>query len=372
MQWFVVSAWEGSLAEKMDKDNPVKACKTPSAATLLAWYDENRRALPWRALAGETPDPYRVWLSEIMLQQTTVVTVIPYFNTLIKRWPTVQALARAHLESVLKLWAGLGYYRRARALHETARVIVRDYGGVFPRDEASLKALAGVGDYTAAAIGAIAFEQKVNVVDGNVERVMARFFAVAEPLPKAKKSLKALASRCLPQARFGDYAQGLMDLGATVCSPRAPRCDLCPWAGGCLARQKGCAEGFPKRAKRVKKPHKKAVAFVLFDEKGRVFLQKRPDKGLLACMMGVPTTPLHARKPLSWNEALAYAPVLGVWTFLEKSVHHTFTHFDLELSIVVGRAACSVCNGIWVAPEKLPEKALPSVMQKVLKVALQS
>ncbi len=356
----------------MNQDNPINPHKKPSAAKLLAWYDKNRRGLPWRALAGETPDPYRVWLSEMMLQQTTVATVAPYFNKFIKRWPTVQTLARARLASVLKMWAGLGYYRRARALHETARVIAREYGGVFPRDEAGLKALAGIGDYTAAALGAIAFDQKTNVVDGNVERVMARIFAVEEPLPKAKKILNALAAHCLPRARFGDYAQSLMDLGATLCSPRSPRCDLCPWAKDCLARQKGGAEGFPKRAKRVKKPQKKAIAFVLFDRKGRVFLQKRPEKGLLAGMMGVPTTPLKARKPLSWEEALAYAPALGAWTSLKTGVHHTFTHFDLELSVVISRADHSVFEGVWIAPEKVFAQALPSVMKKVLKGALQS
>ncbi len=356
----------------MGQDNPINAYKKPSAAKLLAWYDKNRRMLPWRALAGETPDPYRVWVSEIMLQQTAVVAVIPYFNRFIKRWPTVQALANAHRESVLKMWAGLGYYRRAHALHETARLIVREHGGVFPRDEKSLKALVGVGAYTAAALGAIAFNQKTNVVDGNVERVMARVFAVEEPLPQAKKTLTALAARCLPRARFGDYAQGLMDLGAILCSPRSPRCDLCPWAESCWARQKGCAEDFPQRAKRVKKQQRKAIAFVLFDRKGRVFLQKRPEKGLLGGMLGVPTTPLNARKPLSWEEALAYAPALGTWTSLEKGVHHTLTHFDLELSVVVSRAASSVFQGVWVAPEKVLEQALPSVMRKVLNVALQS
>jgi A/G-specific adenine glycosylase len=356
----------------MDQDNPVKAGKKPSAAKLLAWYDKNRRVLPWRALAGEEANPYHVWLSEIMLQQTTVVTVAPYFNKFIKRWPSVQSLARAHLDSVLQMWAGLGYYRRARTLHETARALARDYDGVFPHDEEGLKALAGVGDYTAAAIRAIAFGQKANVVDGNVERVMARFFAVDEPLPHAKKTLKALAAGCLPRGRFGDYAQGLMDLGAMICTPRSPRCDLCPWASGCLARQKGCAEQLPKRAKSVKKPQKKAFAFVLFDKKGRVFLQKRPEKGLLACMMGVPTTPLQASKPLSWKEALAYAPVLEEWKPLKRGVHHTFTHFELELSVVVATTACSVPEGVWVDPERLSAQALPSVMQKVLKVALQS
>src|SRR5260221_760287 len=236
---------------------------TTHASRLLAWYDRHRRTLPWRAAAGKRADPYRVWLSEIMLQQTTVATVGYYFRRFLERWPTVDALARAPLDDVLSAWAGLGYYARARNLHACADVVAGRHGGLFPQDDAGLLTLPGVGAYTAAAIRAIAFDQPASAVDGNVERVIARLFAIETPLPDAKAEIKARAAKLVPQERAGDYAQAMMDLGATVCVPRRPRCVICPLMAGCRARKPGLAEELPRRAPKAAKPTRRGLAFVL-------------------------------------------------------------------------------------------------------------
>jgi A/G-specific adenine glycosylase len=323
--------------------------------------------MPWRAPAGEKANPYYVWLSEIMLQQTTVAAVIPYFLKFIRRWPTLHDLADASLDDINRMWAGLGYYRRARGLHECARVVVRDYDGVFPQDEHSLLALPGVGPYTAAAIAAIAFGQKANVVDGNVERVMARLYAVREPLPKAKKELKTLAAALVPAQRCGDYAQALMDLGATVCTPRSPRCDMCPWRKSCVARENGLAEGLPAREKKRAKPMRYGIVFVLSDKQGRVLLTKRPDKGLLAGMMGLPG-PEWQEEPISEPFLYKNAPEKANWELLDGYVHHTFTHFELQLRVAraTSRRPLEDRGILW---QDCANEALPSVMLKALRFA---
>ncbi|MBV9687337.1 MAG: A/G-specific adenine glycosylase, partial [Alphaproteobacteria bacterium] len=227
---------------------------TPDPAELLLWYDRHRRALPWRAPAGTRPHPYRVWLSEIMLQQTTVATVAPYFDRFVARWPDISALAAASLQEILQLWQGLGYYARARNLHACARAVIERHAGAFPADPAALRALPGIGDYTAAAIAAIGFDRPVAAIDGNVERVISRIYAVPEPLPAAKPRLKALASALVPQQRPGDFAQALMDLGATICTPRQPRCVLCPWRRCCIAAARGLADTLPAAAAKPDRP----------------------------------------------------------------------------------------------------------------------
>src|SRR5437016_8074504 len=226
----------------------------PDSAVLLAWYDRHRRTLPWRAPPGTRADPYRVWLSEIMLQQTTVATVRPYFDRFMARWPDITALAAASLDEVLHLWQGLGYYARARNLYACARVVVERHGGQFPDDPRRLRALPGIGDYTAAAIAAIAFDHQSAAVDGNVERVMARLFAIEEPLPRAKPKLRALTTALVPERRAGDFAQALMDLGAVLCTPRRPRCVLCPWRSDCAAAAAGLQERLPARADKPERP----------------------------------------------------------------------------------------------------------------------
>lgn len=324
--------------------------------------------MPWRALPGETPDPYRVWLSEIMLQQTTVAAVGPYYAKFLKKWPNLRALAQAELDDVLRMWAGLGYYRRARFLLACAQKLVRDDGGVFPRDEKALRALPGLGPYTAAAIRAIAFDLRANVVDGNVERVMSRLYAVSAPLPGAKKKLVALAEKMLPTERYGDYAQALMDLGATICAPQSPKCQACPWRGACRAYALGDPQDFPRRNKPKDKPVRRGVAFVAFDRQGGVFLRKRPEEGLLAGLMEVPSTPwLEAPMPTA-AKAFLKAPFAARWRLLDGIVHHTFTHFDLELAVAVA-AIPRRSKGLWVAPEELDGQALPSAMRKVLRRA---
>jgi|GEM_PF-275235 len=260
------------------------------AEPLLAWYDVHRRRLPWRAEPGEAVDPYRVWLSEVMLQQTTVVAVVPYYRMFLARWPTVTALAAAPLEEVLAAWAGLGYYARARNLHRCARLIVDDRGGRFPDTEAALRELPGIGAYTAAAVAAIAFEQPAAAVDGNVERVMARLFAVTDPLPGAKPRLAALARTLVPERRCGDFVQAMIELGATVCTPTRPACLGCPWHPRCAGVRLGLAAGLPRRSERRQRPHRQGVVFWLTDPAGRVLVRRRPPRGLLGGMLEFPGT----------------------------------------------------------------------------------
>jgi len=334
---------------------------------LLAWYDRARRALPWRALPGERADPYRVWLSEIMLQQTTVAAVQPYYARFLERFPSVEALAAAPLESVLGLWAGLGYYARARNLHACARAVVARHQGRFPDEEAALKSLPGIGDYTAAAVAAIAFDRPAAPVDGNWERVVARLFAVETPLPAAKPELRRLAQGLVPECRAGDFAQAVMDLGATLCTPAKPRCLVCPLARDCAARAAGIAERLPARSPRAERPTRHGWAFRVARADGAVLLRRRPPEGLLGGMMEVPGTPWRAA-PWSEAEAMTHAPPAGDWARLPGQVSHTFTHFHLELVVLAGRGAGTAPAGTrWTPPAALAEEALPSLMRKVLR-----
>jgi A/G-specific adenine glycosylase len=339
--------------------------RPPASSHLLRWYDKNRRIMPWRALAGETADPYRVWLSEVMLQQTTVGAVAPYFQKFVKRWPTIRDLAASDLNEVLSMWAGLGYYRRARSLHACAQQLVADYGGNFPQDEAELLELPGFGPYTAAAVRAIAFEQRANVVDGNVERVVARIFAIKTPMPKGKAELRATAATLLPKSRYGDYAQALMDLGATICTPQNPKCGLCPWRKSCRAHALGIVKTLPRRAKAKAKPIRRAIAFILTNEQGEIFLQRRPKEGLLGGMMEVPSSAWKEGAMPTLTTARREAPTPAQWKLLPGMVRHTFSHFELEIAVASAKAG-KATKGIWVPQNKLQNEALPSVMRKIL------
>jgi A/G-specific adenine glycosylase len=340
--------------------------ETPDSAVLLAWYDRHRRNLPWRAPPGMRPDPYRVWLSEIMLQQTTVATVGPYFDRFMARWPNISALAAASLDEVLQLWQGLGYYARARNLHACARAVIDRHGGVFPEEIETLRALPGIGDYTAAAIAAIAFDRREAAIDGNVERVIARLFAVREPLPAAKPRLAALAAALVPEQRAGDFAQAQMDLGATICTPRRPRCVLCPWRACCAAAASGMAEVLPARAEKPERPLRHGVAFWLTRADGAVLLRRRPERGLLGGMIEIPSTPWRT-VPWTFAEAVQIAPVTAAWLPLPGTVRHGFTHFQLELAVVSGVGAT---EGLWSPVERLGDHALPTLMKKVARHAI--
>ncbi|MBS0538195.1 MAG: A/G-specific adenine glycosylase [Proteobacteria bacterium] len=346
------------------------------ASRLLAWYDRHRRTMPWRAPAGERTEPYRVWLSEIMLQQTTVATVHDYFHRFVKRWPTVEALADAPLDDVLSAWAGLGYYARARNLHACAKAVVERHGGRFPDEEATLLALPGIGPYTASAIRAIAFDHPASAVDGNVERVIARLLALQTPLPDVKPEIQLRAAELVPRKRAGDYAQAMMDLGATVCTPRKPSCVICPLMNGCKARALGIAEELPRRAPKADKPTRRGVAFVLSNREGAVLLRKRPPKGLLGGMDEVPSSAWREGK-LVVAEALKEAPVPANWKVLEGGVRHTFTHFHLELTVAhalatTTRLAKLAPGSDWVTIDRLDERALPTVMRKVIAHAVKN
>ncbi len=335
---------------------------------LLAWYGRNRRRLPWRAPPGKRPDPYGVWLSEIMLQQTTVATVGPYYQDFLARWPRVEDLAAAELDEVLHAWQGLGYYARARNLHRCARVIVGELGGRFPDTEAGLAALPGIGPYTAAAIAAIAFDRKATAVDGNVERVVARLFAVTEPLPGAKGALRRLAATLTPDRRAGDLAQAMMDLGATVCLPGRPKCLLCPLSEDCRARAQGIEADLPARSPKPVRPLRHGVVFWALRRDGAVLLRRRAESGLLGGMMEFPSTDWRQR---AWTEreAETAAPAAARWKRLPGLVRHGFTHFELELVVLTGRVA-GRAPGTWCALDRLSEMALPTLMKKVARHAM--
>ena len=309
-------------------------------ARLLDWYDAGARALPWRTAPhdrarGVRPDPYRVWLSEVMLQQTTVPHATPYFLKFTQRWPSVADLAAAEGAEVMAAWAGLGYYARARNLLACARAVASQHGGAFPTDYKGLRALPGVGDYTAAAVAAIAYDEPATVLDGNVERVVARVFAVAAPLPAAKVELKRLASHLTTEERPGDWAQAMMDLGAMVCRPRQPLCDRCPVAAFCAARAAGEQERYPVKAAKSERPRRYGAAYVV-TRGTEVALVRRPPTGLLGGMLGLPTTHWGAA-PLSFEEAVAAAPVAAQWREAAR-VEHVFTHFSLTLTVLRAEA----------------------------------
>ena len=340
------------------------------APALLAWYDRHRRRLPWRARPGERPDPYRVWLSEIMLQQTTVATVGPYFARFLDRWPRVEALAAAKLDAVLHAWQGLGYYARARNLHACAKTVVAGHGGRFPDTEEGLRALPGIGAYTAAAVAAIAFDRKATPVDGNIERVVARLFALEEPLPGAKPALRQLAASLTPEARAGDFAQALMDLGATICRPREPLCLACPLSRGCAARASGIAAELPRRGPRAKRPLRHGVVYWVARRDGAVLLRRRAETGLLGGLMEFPSSEWRTRR---WSiaEAEAAAPFAADWHPLPGLVRHGFTHFELELRVLAGRPKrARKGGGVWCRPDEFGTQALPTLMKKVARHAL--
>lgn len=337
-------------------------------AQLLAWYDANARDLAWRVgpkahLAGLRADPYRVWLSEVMLQQTTVAHATPYFRKFIARWPTVGALAKEDDAEVMAAWAGLGYYARARNLLACARAIAGRHSGIFPNTEDGLRGLPGLGPYTAAAVAAIAFDQPTNVVDGNVERVMARLHAVETPLPDAKPELKGLAGELVRAERAGDWAQALMDLGATVCRPKAPLCQRCPLAGQCAALAEGQPQTYPRRMDKAVRPHRFGVAYVLTRGE-ELALVRRPPKGLLGGMLALPTSDWRTQR---WSdaEALDAAPAKASWRSVGE-VDHGFTHFTLTLKLM--RAEGDASDLIWSPRRDLD--ALPSVFLKAARAGL--
>jgi A/G-specific adenine glycosylase len=340
-----------------------------AATALLTWYDRHRRSLPWRAAPGETAEPYHVWLSEIMLQQTTVTATIPYYERFLTRYPTIEALAAVPLEDVLAAWAGLGYYARARNLHACARAVVAL--GEFPRDLAGLRALPGIGEYTAAAIGSIAFGVPAVPVDGNVERVVARLFAVTQAMPRAKPILRAhaatLGADTAARDRPSDFAQALFDLGATVCTPAAPACAVCPWMADCAGRQAGIARELPRKAEKRARPLRHGVHFWLADDAGNVLLRRRPAAGLLGGMTELPGTEWRS-EPWQAADALLHAPMCADWVSAGQ-VRHGFTHFELTIDLFAARVARIEAAGFIRPMTALAEEALPSVMRKCVRMA---
>ncbi len=340
----------------------------PSAALLLDWYDRHRRVLPWRAMAHQTPEPYHVWLSEVMLQQTTVVTVKPYFEKFRILFPTIFALAAARDDDVMSAWAGLGYYSRARNLLKCARRIVSEYNGHFPDTEAALLKLPGIGAYTSAAIAAIAFNRPSAPVDGNIERVLARIYALLTPLPALKAEVKLLNEKLVSPDRPGDFAQAMMDLGATICTPKRPKCLLCPWQYACRARVENIAESLPRRAPKKPRPDRAGTIYWLKNTKGEILMHRRPDEGLLGGMMMFPS--------IGWdekNDTRLPCLLADNWTELDGIVVHVFTHFRLTLKVkrqLAPKGWRKPAAYEWVRPRDFSARALPSVMRKVVALVL--
>lgn len=324
-------------------------------AQLLEWYGAQARSLPWRIPPGgaEPPDPYRIWLSEVMLQQTTVAAVRGYFLRFIARWPSVGDLARAEDGAVMAEWAGLGYYARARNLLACARAVEERFGGAFPRSRAELLSLPGIGPYTAAAIAAIAFDAPETVVDGNVERVMARLFAVETPLPAAKPVLVAHAAALTPARRAGDYAQAVMDLGATICTPRSPACALCPWFQPCLGRREGDPARLPRKLGKPAKPQRLGTVWILRRPDGALLVERRPGRGLLGGMLAFPST--------DWDGSVQEPPAAAAWQYMGE-VRHTFTHFHLTLTVLTATGTAAPNRGFFL--ENPAASDLPSLMRK--------
>ncbi len=355
------------------KSEPRHAEAGSRPTLLLAWYDRHRRRLPWRAMPGETSDPYRVWLSEIMLQQTTVKAVGPYFEKFVVRWPDVTALGRASQDDVLRMWAGLGYYSRARNLYACAVAVTREHGGVFPDTEEALRALPGIGPYTAAAIAAIAFDRHTMPVDGNIERVVSRLFAVEEELPQAKPQIQQLATTLLANSRAGDSAQALMDLGASICTPKKPACSLCPFTEGCTARALGTQETFPRKAPKKSGALRRGAAFVI-TRGDELLVRSRAEKGLLGGMTEVPGSDWRAgQEDATAKQQAPELKGLSRWQRKVGVVTHVFTHFPLELVVYTAKAEARTrapAGMRWVPIATLADEALPNVMRKVIAHAL--
>jgi A/G-specific adenine glycosylase len=336
---------------------------------LLAWYDKNARILPWRAISPARMDPYKVWLSEIMLQQTTVTAVKDYFLKFTRLWPTVVALAAAPLDDVLKAWAGLGYYARARNLHKCAKTVVADFGGKFPHEIDQLIKLPGIGPYTAGAISAIAFDKPFAAVDGNVERVISRLDAIETPLPQSKPQIKIRAQSLMLPNRAGDFVQALMDLGATICTPKNPNCLICPWIENCEGRKLGIAATLPRKLAKKAIPTRKGHAYFAQNKDGEVLLRRRIEKGLLGGMTEVPGSPWAESEP-------DFAPaVQAKWKMRPGIVEHTFTHFHLEVTVWVAENVEAVVPDEtyrWVPLSEVDGEALPTVMRKIVSHALSS
>lgn len=344
------------------------------APRLLGWYDAHHRDLPWRitpaqARAGILADPYHVWLSEVMLQQTTVEAVKPYFARFLEIWPDVQALAAADQDDVMKAWAGLGYYSRARNLKKCATIIAQKHGGRFPDDETQLRALPGIGPYTAAAIAAIAFNSPAAVVDGNVERVISRLCAIATPMPAAKSEIRIRTASITPLERPGDFAQAMMDLGASLCSPKRPKCIACPLNENCAALVEGDPELYPVKPPKMQRPSRQGAAFIAVSRDGAVLLRKRPAKGLLASMSEPPTSNWNSR--LDGETGIEAAPFDADWQ-PAGAITHVFTHFELTLSVWLAKNLdLAAPDGWWWSPpHALIDEALPTVMKKAIAAAL--
>lgn len=331
---------------------------------LLDWYDIYQRQLPWRMVQGQIADPYKVWVSEIMLQQTTVATVKDYYIRFMEKWPTVEHLAKASLDEVLHIWQGLGYYSRARNLHKCAQVVEKDFGGIFPANEKALLKLPGIGPYTAAAVLSIGFNKPSTVVDGNIERIITRLFRLETPLPLVKKEIYDQAQKLISHSRSSDYAQALMDLGSLVCTPKNPKCTICPLQSFCQSFGRD-PEAFPKRLSKVKRPTRYGTFFWIENDQGEVFLEKRPDKGLLASLMGFPS--------IEWDKDKGQESMPSFLSMkeLSSSVQHTFTHFHLVGKVVIAKPAHSEMSGIWIKPKDLGRYALPTLMKKVIKLVEQ-
>ena len=353
-------------------DASVEPTEAGTAPTLLKWYDGHARALPWRLPPGVLPPardhawPYRVWLSEVMLQQTTTAAVTPYFTAFTARWPTVEALAAAEDGEVMAAWAGLGYYARARNLLACARAVAAS-GGSFPDNEDDLRKLPGLGAYTAAAVAAIAFGRRAVVVDANVERVTARLFAIGEPLPGSRGAIREAADAITPQARAGDFAQAMMDLGATICTTRSPRCLLCPLARLCRARREGSPEDYPVKAAKPARPERSGRAYWI-ERDGAVWLVRRPGKGMLGGMRALPDDGWNARA-----DGSGAAPLTGEWRS-QGAVRHGFTHFTLTLELMLYSggewASLAAGEGEWWSLERLGKAGLPTLFARAAELAL--
>lgn len=360
----------------------VVACKAPVIdvdafrGALLSWYDRHRRVLPWRAGKGETADPYHVWLSEIMLQQTVVAAVIPYFVKFVDKWPTVRHLAAASQNEVMEAWAGLGYYSRARNLHKCAQIIATEREGRFPQEQALLRELPGIGDYTSAAIAAIAFGKPATVIDGNVDRVIARYFALTDPLPGVKPQIRSHAA-ILAEGRTdrpGDFAQATMDLGATICTPKSPKCMLCPVKDGCRGYAEGLQEVLPYKLAKGAKPKKYGYIYWIRNEQGQILLERRAESGLLAGTLGLPTSRWEADRAALTHPAYLPDDLRGAEKDLR--IFHSFTHFDLELEgqliEIKGNWTYENASWEWVEGKDIKNAGLPTVFKKFVNLMVQN